>query len=740
VHLQKRSFTRNKKVFGKFLLSYVLVLLFPLLIGIYAYQQTVHIVREDAVELNRTVLENSKQSLNNLFAEIRDVVSVISLDKDLQALILRADAEWTPESLYQFSLQRNELYKLSTNNYFSDLFVYLRKSETLIASDHIARLYEHPMRIGDQSFGEWLEGVVTREEVNRYHRLEDVTNGKTKGNYIAYVSGLPEGHRTHIDGAAVILIREQSVVQLFNRLAEDDGSFAYILDEHDRLIASTLSGEPPIGAAQLAAEPRPGYQVYEIAGEDTMVSHTRSAYNGWTYVSGLPEAGVFAKAEYIKRINYSILGLALLIGCLAALLLAYRNSKPVQELLESLRELTVKMDEQLPTLRAAFLERLLKTGFNHEDEMRKHLQQARLKLPEQPYVVALLRMYPDQIAMLLPAEPGSGRSAIQPLLDDRERDWLTHELRHATVALIIPLEPGEAEPQLEGIAARLLKLQELLLQTRQSAANAGLGQPASSPLEVWRSYNEARQALDVLDAEITGHVSRYDTLARQSSHYYYPIDLELKLTNTVRAGDVDGLERLLDHIEVENFVQRQLSPWRKMQLLQELQGTLQKLSEQLAHLPLVDAGAALSGDSADSERLVQDMNGLRSVLRSLCEQIGQQKSNRHRKLFEDIRSTIAKRYRDSSLSLCQIATEQKQTESYVSTLFKEQMGITFSDYVEQLRLDEACRLLRETELPIVEIAEQVGYNSDKSFRRAFKRAHGIQPTSFRKAPEAQTDI
>ncbi|MFS0722832.1 helix-turn-helix domain-containing protein [Paenibacillus sp. 1P07SE] len=736
-----KRFGKNKHVFGKFLFSYFLILLFPLTIGAYAYQQTVKVVREDAVELNQTVLEHSKQSLNSLFAEIREVVSVISLDKDLLALILLAEAEWSPESIYQFSLQRNELYKLSTNNYFSGLFVYLAKSETIIANDHISRLHEHPLQIGDLAFGEWLEDVVSKEEVNRYHRLENVDGGKERGNYIAYVSGLPAGHRTHIDGAVVILIREQSVLQLFNRSLDEKGAFAYILDEENRLIASTFQGHPPIESALLDGGPRDGYEVYNIDGSATMISHTRSAYNGWTYVSGLPEAAVFAKAEYIKRINYSIIAAALLIGCIAALLFAYRNSRPVQELLESLSDLRVRMDKQQLLLRSAYLERLLKNGFNTRGELLGYGEQARMQLSvDGEYVVALIRIHGQPYVETGHADLGSGISLLESVVENCQPDWLLHQLKPMTMALVIPLSSSvAAEDKLDWAEAALLQLQERLLQERQLLCSIGLGQVAGNAMQIWRSYNDARQALDVLDPELTQQLSRYDALGKHSAYYYYPPDLELKLMNTVRVGDTAGLERLLGHIETENFVQRQLSPWRTKQLFQEIQGTLQKLTEQLSRLPGSDIPALVKLEHAELEHPVPDMGMLRVVLTQFSEQIRQQKTSRHRKLFEEIKATIAADYKDSGLSLCQIAANQKQTESFISILFKEQMGVTFSEYVEQLRLNEACRLLRATELPIVEISLMVGYNSDKSFRRAFKRAYGIQPTSFRKVPGAQTD-
>ncbi|MCJ8008248.1 helix-turn-helix domain-containing protein [Lederbergia wuyishanensis] len=66
------------------------------------------------------------------------------------------------------------------------------------------------------------------------------------------------------------------------------------------------------------------------------------------------------------------------------------------------------------------------------------------------------------------------------------------------------------------------------------------------------------------------------------------------------------------------------------------------------------------------------------------------------------------------------------------TIFKEYVGINISDYIEDVRINFAKTKLGETTLSIEEIAEQAGYNSAHSFRRAFKRKTGTSPSDFRK--------
>ena len=71
------------------------------------------------------------------------------------------------------------------------------------------------------------------------------------------------------------------------------------------------------------------------------------------------------------------------------------------------------------------------------------------------------------------------------------------------------------------------------------------------------------------------------------------------------------------------------------------------------------------------------------------------------------------------------------SESYLSTLFKEQSGGNFADYVEMLRIEKACELLQNSANTVNDVAEAVGYNSVQSFRRAFKRVKGVSPKKLR---------
>lgn len=75
--------------------------------------------------------------------------------------------------------------------------------------------------------------------------------------------------------------------------------------------------------------------------------------------------------------------------------------------------------------------------------------------------------------------------------------------------------------------------------------------------------------------------------------------------------------------------------------------------------------------------------------------------------------------------------------SYFSVLFKEQMGMTFIEYVTRLRIQKAKELLLQTKLPVGEIAERVGYQTTKYFNKVFKEYEGHSPGSYRSEVKGQ---
>jgi len=78
-----------------------------------------------------------------------------------------------------------------------------------------------------------------------------------------------------------------------------------------------------------------------------------------------------------------------------------------------------------------------------------------------------------------------------------------------------------------------------------------------------------------------------------------------------------------------------------------------------------------------------------------------------------------------------LGDELGYSASYLSFIFKEIAKMNYNDYVNTLRVELAKKLLLETELPLIDIAVQVGYNNTVTMNRVFRKILGTTPGKYR---------
>ena len=93
---------------------------------------------------------------------------------------------------------------------------------------------------------------------------------------------------------------------------------------------------------------------------------------------------------------------------------------------------------------------------------------------------------------------------------------------------------------------------------------------------------------------------------------------------------------------------------------------------------------------------------------------------------------LKENYHSSNLNINEVAVRTFLSRSYFSKLFKETTGQNFSEYLQNLRISEACTLLKTTDKKVTEILSDVGFNDVKHFNQLFKKIIGKTPSDYRK--------
>jgi AraC-like DNA-binding protein len=113
------------------------------------------------------------------------------------------------------------------------------------------------------------------------------------------------------------------------------------------------------------------------------------------------------------------------------------------------------------------------------------------------------------------------------------------------------------------------------------------------------------------------------------------------------------------------------------------------------------------------------------------ERLKEKKDLKYQDLLERIADIVNQSYMDPNLSINTIADEVKMSSSYLRRLYKKLTSKSIADYINEVRMNNAKKLLIESSYSINEISERSGFVNRSYFHKAFKRINGITPSEYR---------
>ena len=126
---------------------------------------------------------------------------------------------------------------------------------------------------------------------------------------------------------------------------------------------------------------------------------------------------------------------------------------------------------------------------------------------------------------------------------------------------------------------------------------------------------------------------------------------------------------------------------------------------------------------------------LHSVFRRISELLNQSGNHSDTGNYYDKLIQKARLYMEENLSvvtLKQTALHIGLSSSYLSSIYKQQTGNSFSDDIQNMKMQIARHLLNDGDLKTYEIAEKLGYDNPKNFTRAFRSYYGFSPRDYKK--------
>ncbi len=244
------------------------------------------------------------------------------------------------------------------------------------------------------------------------------------------------------------------------------------------------------------------------------------------------------------------------------------------------------------------------------------------------------------------------------------------------------------------------------------------------------SYDEALQAL--LNAN--GRVAHADDLdLRCDYEENYPVDTEKRMFELVEKGDYVGAGnaagQYFDWMS-ENFSDSIMDIRLKVlefvlyaeRLLYVKGGNTYEFKSRTDYLPTV------MGMDDLSDMKTWFLNKIIEV----TQKVENNRSEKSESLIEKAESFINRNYM-KDLSLDDISRYCNISSYYFSKLFKQETGENYVEYLSRVRIENAKKMLSDSEASIKEISYSVGFSDPNYFSRAFKKYEGVSPTEYKDA-------
>lgn len=718
----------------KVLISYLLILVIPIVIGFFVHYKTLHVIEEESKQSGLAMMDQTGKIVDEQLDFITGITNRLAVNSNIMRFS-NVKLPLIDQNYYELiELTRELESQRFLNAYIKDILLIYKNSDIVLTTRGTydgSEGYEKFIKYGSLSYQEWTEEMTTPGYT--FHKPQTVLYSGGPVETLAFSFPINPGGGAHIDASVVVYIDLAKIRSILTPVSSRLGGWAFAVNKADEVMVTTDSkGITPLDFALTTAEG----SFISIDSVRYYVTSSKSALLGWRYFLITPEDVFLNKVKYVRQSIWIITLISLIFGAITALYLSYRNRRPFVRLIRELHDISTSHDElknvmeqQLPVLQTVFIEKVMRGEFKSEGEAKTFAEHAKLSYKGNVFIWIVIRIenYDGSITNRNVQELQNNKFIIKNLVNDLLLPVYANDLNEDTVALLHISAESEAECE-KRLEEGLGKLLQLITNKFKINSHLTVGSFQPRITESWKSFYEAFGASDL---SVMNQILWTDLLD-MSNDYYFPLEIEHKLVHTVKGGDEEALNSLLEHIFTSNFKQRKISVDNKHQLIMELKGSVYKIISQIPkNEGTLRSEIEKAMEKIDIKDVTYSFNKLSNVFKELQRCYIKLKQSQHHEIIFMMLDYVNKHFSNPDLSLTTLATDFELSENYISFLFKDRMENNFSTYLENLRMGKACELLETTDMSIQDIAIQVGYNNDKSFRRAFKRVKGVQPTVYR---------
>lgn len=737
----KRSF------FTELLISFLLLLCIPIITIVLILWQSNRIVKEQVLAIESKSLHLYVEQLEEVMEGMKDVCHTLYASEycQLYASQVGSNSKWAYDLRTKVV---NTLQSLDKSSYY-DVFVYYNSDRiissryaSLKAADYYATYYSD-LKINSELRDDFINILTSDYKKPKCH----VINAGTENAYLC-MTMVVKGSAMTRTGYTVCVVLDPSYLQqlLVMQKGNEDSSFMVYNVDKEMMFSNNLELEEEYLGDVSSWETAKVDEWHDA--KDYMMQVKHSAVLDNYYVYTVSKDLFWNTLWWLRMWGYAGAGLCVLVSILFAYRSAVRAYQPVGNIMELLKRKTgansqekIKsefshiisfMEEQEKALkenkqinRAWFLHGILEGKEINLDA--QTLEKNNIAFVSDQFVVCIieadvLNANVEELCSFIV------QNVLEELCDSIGKGYFV-ELSRSRYALLVNLSSHDKD--LSGV---LQYGQEFLQEKMQIILSVGYSDVHKGIAAVSEAYREALEAIRYRFLLGRGRLIAYKDIKARSNSYRN--DEESKVYLLL----LEYMENKKEEDDLENFVEQlmyiyQMNEEMSMDVALVFKNEIVSAVAKMMELCGYEEENIRSVRSAfKNTGTLSDFRQLLSVrIAELCKHKIKRKASVD--ILEETKRFIKEYYSDNELSVASIGSSMGMQGNHLSKIFKERYEITLLDYLANVRIREAKRLIEEGKLSVQEVAEKTGFLSSTVFIRTFKKKEGITPGKYKEMME-----
>ena len=754
----RKYFNRKQETVSiRLLFSYLAIILAPAVAIIIIYINMQEALLNIQQEKSQSFSREAVISLNNEMEQVVNIAKYISSSSELKKYMEKRTLASSGDSFFRAYEMANSFPDYRIMNWFikniyilprDDAYIMqlpqvLPSNERGISTLDIVKTVDQYQNVLDSFYDMGPDGIM-------FDRNKDGS-----GSFLV----LQDFYFGNIDaGEGMILIEmdNSQIQELLRSALGNDGGIAFLTDAEDdilcqydrldnRIVLEKEEKLPKNGIDWMTYLEKKGLEIEDMA----VTSY--STNNGWRLVTVIPQKILLAKIGWIRSAILALCIVSLFIG-VAICLWYWNNSRPVVarylkysqkyperadypsgkssiwakfgNVLTHAEDLQITVDKQKQWVREGILRKLLFGSYDSQEELEKEIQGAGIEFPvDLPCYLAVMDLeHPLKQELHMPLD------VLEECILETLNLYLPYSYQMLSIdplqyILFINVDDDAASKDLKGLFE---KINYALYSQIPLNIHTGISEKADTPPAIAEEYEHVCRICDYAKY----YKLRMPLILSDLPHHQhvtFPVEVEMQLEKAVRSGSREQLEQLMHQIKENHLRVLGGGPRPVMHNLEVVRCVLLRCME---------------GEPEDAVKeflkkihRVRNVEEMEQTIFEVWNYFAQKRMQDEDKATEELKQEIEKKieqeYSSPDFNLAVVADWLQMPEKKLYRDFKKMYGVSFSSYLEVLRMRYAQEKLKDGQA-VQDVAAAVGYGSDYSFRRAFKRVVGVTPSDYQK--------